>query len=83
MIQHAADCWDHKHFKELLQSANSEVTYRAIDFYLEQHPSNVNELLTDLSNKLEAGRVVTQFSSPEGIIIDMIPEQHRFRCINV
>jgi len=61
MIQHSADCWDNKHFKELLLSANSEVIYRAIDFYIEEHPTLVNELLTDLFNKLEAGRVVMKF----------------------
>jgi clathrin heavy chain len=58
MIHYAADCWDNKHFKELCLQANSEVSYRAIDFYIEEHPLLLNELLSDLATKLDAGRVV-------------------------
>jgi len=65
MIQYSAECWDNKHFKELLQNSNSECVYRAVDFYIEEHPMLLNELLTDMSNKLEPTRVVRKLRSAQ------------------
>jgi clathrin heavy chain len=61
MMEHSADCWDNKHFKELLANANTEICYRALDFYLLEHPLLLGELLGDLQNRLEASRVVHKF----------------------
>jgi len=58
MIEHSADCWDSKLFKEILQQANTEVAYRAIDFYMREHPLMLNELCLDAASKLDPGRVV-------------------------
>jgi clathrin heavy chain len=59
MINHSAACWDDKLFKDtIVQVANTEVYYRAIDFYLQEHPLLLNPLLMDLVNKVDHARVV-------------------------
>jgi len=63
MIQHSAECWKHSLFKEIiLQVSNSECYYRAIHFYLTDHPLLLNDLLLDLSPKLDHQRVVDMVS---------------------
>lgn len=59
MIDHSAECWKHSLFKEiLLQVSNTEIYYRALTFYLSEHPLLLNDLLLDLSGKLDHARVV-------------------------
>ena len=59
MIQHSAESWKHALFKEIImQVSNSEIYYRAINFYLQEHPLLLNDLLLDLSQKLDHSRVV-------------------------
>ena len=59
MIQHSAESWKHALFKEIIiQVSNSEIYYRAISFYLQEHPLLLNDLLLDLSQKLDHSRVV-------------------------
>lgn len=63
MIQHSAESWRHDLFKETIsQVSNTEIYYRAIDFYLEEHPLLLNDLLLDLSNSLDHTRVVNTIS---------------------
>jgi clathrin heavy chain len=46
-------------FKETLNHvSNTEVYYRAIDFYLSEHPLLLNDLLMDVVTKLDHSRVV-------------------------
>jgi clathrin heavy chain len=62
MIDHSPVAWDHKVFKEiLLQVPNTEVYYKAIDFYLNEHPLLLNDLLIEVSSKLDHSRVVSFF----------------------
>lgn len=59
MIEHSAECWKHSLFKEIiLQVSNTEIYYRALTFYLQEHPLMLNDLLLDLSGKLDHSRVV-------------------------
>jgi clathrin heavy chain len=59
LIQHSAVCWEHKLFKEVLgQVANTEYYYRAIDFYVNEHPLELSDLLLDMATKLDHSRVV-------------------------
>ena len=59
MIQHSAESWKHALFKEIImQVSNTEIYYRAINFYLQEHPLLLNDLLLDLSQKLDHSRVV-------------------------
>eukprot|EP01083_Nonionella_stella_P182989 659971_1 len=59
MIQHSPSCWDHEQFKGIIvRVSNTEVFYRAINFYLREHPLFLSELLIELSPKLDHKRVV-------------------------
>merc|ERR1712113_631356 len=59
MIQHSPSCWDHEQFKGIIvRVSNTEVFYRAINFYLREHPLYLSELLIELSTKLDHKRVV-------------------------
>jgi clathrin heavy chain len=59
MIQHSPTCWDHEQFKGIIvRVSNTEVFYRAINFYLREHPLYLSELLIELSPKLDHKRVV-------------------------
>merc|ERR1711971_1293855 len=59
MIQHSPNCWDHEQFKGIIvRVSNTEVFYRAINFYLREHPLHLSELLIELSPKLDHKRVV-------------------------
>merc|ERR1712087_983323 len=58
-IQHSPNCWDHEQFKGIIvRVSNTEVFYRAINFYLREHPLYLSELLIELSPKLDHKRVV-------------------------
>jgi len=59
MMEHAAQCWTHEGFKEVLVKATSEKHYQGMSFYLEEHPLLLNELLIELSPKLDHSRVVS------------------------
>ena len=59
MIQHSPSCWEHEQFKSIIvRVTNTEVLYRAINFYLREHPLHLSELLIELSAKLDHKRVV-------------------------
>lgn len=58
MMQHP-DAWEHMAFKDVcVKCANVEVYYKALTFYLHDHPTQLNDLLT-------AG-VVWAFVRPQG-----------------
>jgi len=59
LINHSAECWKHDLFKEIIiQCANTEIYYRALDFYIREHPLLLSDLLLDLKEKLDHTRVV-------------------------
>jgi clathrin heavy chain len=61
IINHSAACWKHDLLKEILgKVANTEIYYKAIDFYLREHPLLLNDLLIDMSKNLDPRRVVTR-----------------------
>jgi clathrin heavy chain len=46
MMNHAADAWEHSEFKSVLsRCANPENLYKAVQFYVEQHPLELTDLL--------------------------------------
>lgn len=48
MIEHSAECFEHKLFKEVIQQVSkTDVFYKAIDFYLLEHPLDLKDLLID------------------------------------
>lgn len=59
MIQHSPSCWEHEQFKATIgRVTKPEVFYRAINFYLREHPLYLSELLVELAPKLDHKRVV-------------------------
>lgn len=62
MMNHADEAWDHVQFKELLlKCANPENLYKAVSFYNETNPTELNDLVIHLSKKegfLDHSRVV-------------------------
>jgi len=64
LINHSAECWKHDLFKEIIiQCANTEIYYRALDFYVREHPLLLSDLLLDLKEKLDHTRVVDRVKS--------------------
>eukprot|EP01133_Synstelium_polycarpum_P006995 gene6995-8126_t len=64
MINHPIEAWDHVLFKETIgKVAKLDLYYAAIQFYLEEQPLLINDLLTVLSPRIEHGRAVTLIRS--------------------
>ncbi|EFJ17279.1 hypothetical protein SELMODRAFT_115182 [Selaginella moellendorffii] len=59
MIAHSPEAWDHTQFKDIaVKMAKIELYYRAITFYLEEHPDLLNDLLLVLSSRVDHTQVV-------------------------
>ena len=59
MIEHSADAWTASGFTTVIAKAgNLEVMYKAIQFYIDEQPSLLNDLLSVLSPKVESSRVI-------------------------
>lgn len=58
LVEHSSVCWTHELFKEIISKATTEKYYQGVNFYLQEHPLLLNELLIELSGKLDHGRVV-------------------------
>ena len=53
------DAWEHISFKDVcVKVANVEVYYKALNFYLQDHPTQLNDLLTVLTPRVDHARVV-------------------------
>lgn len=60
MMGHSADAWEASNFTTVIAKAgNLEVMYRAVQFYIEEQPALLNDLLSVLSPKVEASRVIS------------------------
>jgi hypothetical protein len=59
MLNHSAEAWEHVLFKDVVAKvANLDICYRAVQFYLAEHPLKVNELLAAVSARVDHARVV-------------------------
>jgi clathrin heavy chain len=59
MIEHSPECYNHDTFVTyLLKVTNTDLLYRAIHFYLEEEPSRLNDLLTQISTKIDLTKTV-------------------------
>jgi len=58
MVEHSSDCWTHESFKEIVVKSTSEKYYHGMEFYLNEHPLLLSELLIEMSPKLDHSRVV-------------------------
>lgn len=60
IIRHSAVAWDHDTFVNVLQKvSNSDHLYKAIGFYLDEHPLLLDSLITAVSVKLDHSRVIS------------------------
>jgi clathrin heavy chain len=62
MMKHSVDAWQNATFKDVVSKvANSEIYYKALQFYLEEHPMLLNDLLSALTSRIDNTRVVQMF----------------------
>lgn len=68
VIERPENSWDHQQFKEIVvKVANLEIYYRAIRFYVEQHPSLLTDLLAALTARVDVNRVVKMFQKNDSL----------------
>ncbi|XXG67428.1 hypothetical protein AAC387_Pa06g0783 [Persea americana] len=59
IMNHSPKAWDHLQFKDVADKvANVELYYKAVCFYLQEHPDLINDLLHVLATKVDHSRVV-------------------------
>eukprot|EP01026_Neomeris_dumetosa_P044690 TRINITY_DN3783_c0_g1_i2.p1 TRINITY_DN3783_c0_g1~~TRINITY_DN3783_c0_g1_i2.p1 ORF type:complete len:366 (+),score=70.40 TRINITY_DN3783_c0_g1_i2:3-1100(+) len=59
MMQHSPIAWEHILFKDVaVKVTNNEVLYKAITFYLDEHPDLLNDLLKVIEARVDHSRVV-------------------------
>jgi len=59
MMNHSADAWEHVPFKDVIvKVANLDLYYKAVQFYVEEQPLLVNDLLTALTSRIDHTRTV-------------------------
>lgn len=68
MMEKAADAWEHQSFKDIIvKVANLEIYYRALNFYLQEQPALLTDLLSALSPRIDVTRVVKMFQKSDNI----------------
>ncbi|CAO2817070.1 unnamed protein product [Amaranthus hypochondriacus] len=59
VMNHSPEAWDHMQFKDILvKVASVELYYKAVQFYLQEHPYLINDMLNVLALRLDHTRVV-------------------------
>ncbi|KAI0239202.1 Clathrin heavy chain [Massospora cicadina] len=70
MIKHSAVAWDHAGFKgAIAKASNLEIYYRALQFYLDEHPTLATDLLTVLAPRVDHARVVQLFQKKDSVAL--------------
>jgi clathrin heavy chain len=68
MMERAADAWEHHSFKDIIvKVANLEIYYRALNFYLQEQPLLLTDLLQALTPRVDVNRVVRMFEKSDNI----------------
>lgn len=68
VMERPENSWEHQQFKEItVKVANLEMYYKAINFYLEQHPSLMTDLLQALTPRIDVNRVVRMFQKSDNL----------------
>eukprot|EP00932_Pfiesteria_piscicida_P020750 SRR837773.7557.p1 GENE.SRR837773.7557~~SRR837773.7557.p1 ORF type:complete len:374 (-),score=146.77 SRR837773.7557:76-1170(-) len=87
MMAHSPEAYAHDQFQMVLQKvSNHEIYYRAITFYLEENPMQLNALLNTISSKVDHARVVQQVKKA-GHLALILPymksaQQHNITAVN-
>ncbi|KAL2927364.1 Clathrin heavy chain 2 [Bienertia sinuspersici] len=59
VMNHSPEAWDHMQFKDVVVKVGSvELYYKAVHFYLQEHPDLINDMLNVLALRLDHTRVV-------------------------
>jgi len=59
MMTHSPKAWEHMLFKDVaVKVANMEINYKALQFYLDENPSLLNDLLNVMTPRVDHSRVV-------------------------
>ncbi|CAO1596571.1 MAG: hypothetical protein LQ349_003377 [Xanthoria aureola] len=70
MMERASDAWEHHSFKDIIvKVANLEIYYRALNFYLQEQPLLLTDLLQALTARIDVNRVVKMFEKSDNIPI--------------
>ncbi|KAJ9065474.1 Clathrin heavy chain [Entomophthora muscae] len=70
MIKHSASAWDHSSFKDTIAKVNNlEIYYRALQFYLDEQPTLVADLLNVLAPRIDHTRAVQVFQKKDSIAL--------------
>ena len=68
MMERASDAWEHHSFKDIIvKVANLEIYYRALNFYLQEQPSLLTDILQALTPRVDVNRVVRMFEKSDNI----------------
>ncbi|KAK9470001.1 uncharacterized protein V1510DRAFT_309136 [Dipodascopsis tothii] len=68
IMEHSADAFEHSAFKDIVvKVANLEIYYRAVNFYLQEHPSLLTDLLSALTARIDVTRVVRMFQKSDNL----------------
>ncbi|OBA27121.1 clathrin heavy chain [Hanseniaspora valbyensis NRRL Y-1626] len=81
VIEKSTDNFDHLYFKDIIvKVSNLEIYYKAINFYVEEHPSLLIDLLTTLTPKLDISRTIKLFKNSDNLplikpfLINVLPK---------
>ncbi|KAA3482024.1 Clathrin heavy chain 1 [Gossypium australe] len=59
VMNHSPEAWDHMQFKDIIvKVASVELYYKAVHFYLQEHPDLINDMLNVLALRVDHTRVV-------------------------
>lgn len=83
MIEKSARNFDHDYFKEVIvKVSNLEIYYKAINFYVKEHPSSLIDLLSVLTPRLDIPRTVKLFTNSDNLplikpfLINVLPKNN-------
>mmetsp|Transcript_59562 Transcript_59562/g.174212 ORF Transcript_59562/g.174212 Transcript_59562/m.174212 type:complete len:1727 (+) Transcript_59562:54-5234(+) len=87
MMNHSPTAFAHDQFQMIMQKiSNTELYYRAIQFYLEEQPMQLNSLLSTITPKVDHARVVQQIRKTGHLAVAMpylkAVQQHNLQPVN-
>jgi len=83
MIAHSPTAWTHEQFLSVMQKvSNMELYYRAVAFYLEEQPMQINSLLNAIVAKVDHARVVQQMQKT-GHLALILPYLKQVQHLNI
>lgn len=68
MMERAADAWEHHSFKDIIvKVTNLEILYRSLNFYSQEQPLLLTDLLQALTARVDVNRVVRMFEKSDNV----------------